>query len=300
MNLKQIEYFLAIVHYKNFSVAARSLFVSQPAISKQITAMEEELGIVLFYRNKQRVVPSPAAELLANTFKEMLKSYNKAIEDARTLSSDHLKILHIGLSAHGLSLPSISKAVKSFSDECHNVRVVLEDAPFSQLRSRIIDGSFDIIITILTNIEHMNELTWKEFCSVPCCLVMSQNHPLVHKSNLVCSDFNNQTFYLASEMEFPSARKLWSEILEQRGIRPASFVGLPNVRSMLLNLEDGFGVALLDTCVYSTFSQREKYFCFELNDTRHTIVTAWRKDNINSLILKFINKLQKNAEEFHQ
>ena len=60
MNTRQIEYFLAVADELSFTRAARRLYVSQTAVTQQIKALEEQLGVQLFERTKKKVVLTPA------------------------------------------------------------------------------------------------------------------------------------------------------------------------------------------------------------------------------------------------
>ena len=62
MELKQIRYFLAIVEVGSFSVAADELYISQSSLSKQISALEKELGVRLFDRSKRQIALTAAGE----------------------------------------------------------------------------------------------------------------------------------------------------------------------------------------------------------------------------------------------
>ena len=55
ITLVQIEYFLALARYLNFTEAAKNLYISQPSLSKQIASLERSIGVELFYRNKRDV-----------------------------------------------------------------------------------------------------------------------------------------------------------------------------------------------------------------------------------------------------
>ena len=62
MNMSQVQYALTVARYKNFSKAAESLFLSQPALSLQIKKLEQELGFALFSRKAQGVTITPEGE----------------------------------------------------------------------------------------------------------------------------------------------------------------------------------------------------------------------------------------------
>lgn len=55
MNSRQLEYFLAVAHELNFTKAAESMYVSQTAVTQQIKALEEQLGVSLFERTKKKL-----------------------------------------------------------------------------------------------------------------------------------------------------------------------------------------------------------------------------------------------------
>ena len=72
MELKQLEYFLKVAEQLNFSRAAESLYISQPALSYQIAELERELNAELFVRDRRKVSLTPAGEALMLPAREML------------------------------------------------------------------------------------------------------------------------------------------------------------------------------------------------------------------------------------
>ena len=80
MNDLQITYFLALCRYKNFSETARRLYVSQPAVSKQIFSLEEELGVTLFKREYKNIDLTKEGKILQETLEKTVQM----IQDAKT------------------------------------------------------------------------------------------------------------------------------------------------------------------------------------------------------------------------
>jgi len=98
MNLKQLEAFLLVADLKSFTGAARQLYMSQPAVSFQIKALEDELQVSLFQRNDKKVILTEAGRLLYPRVKEILMHYRKAIEDLDNLKGLKIGQLNIGAS----------------------------------------------------------------------------------------------------------------------------------------------------------------------------------------------------------
>lgn len=62
MQIRQLEYFVAVAEQLNFTKAAKQFYISQTAVTLQIKALEEELGVVLFYRTNRKVELTPAGK----------------------------------------------------------------------------------------------------------------------------------------------------------------------------------------------------------------------------------------------
>ena len=87
MNSRQLEYFLAVAHELNFTKAAESMYVSQTAVTQQIKALEEQLGVSLFERTKKKVVLTPAGKVFLQEASSILNRIDTAVERTREASS---------------------------------------------------------------------------------------------------------------------------------------------------------------------------------------------------------------------
>ena len=72
MDVKYLNYILAIAKHKNMTIAAEELFVSQSSLSQYLSRLEQELGTPLFYRTKTELVPTPAGELYIDSAKKVV------------------------------------------------------------------------------------------------------------------------------------------------------------------------------------------------------------------------------------
>jgi len=97
MNITQMKYFIVTAKCLNFTKAADKLFISQPALSKQITAMERELNIQLFVRNNRSVQMTPPARILLEEFEKIYDEYHKAITRATNSFQGLSGELNIGI-----------------------------------------------------------------------------------------------------------------------------------------------------------------------------------------------------------
>lgn len=96
MNLKRIRTFMMVVEHKNFSVVADLLDISQPAVSKQIKTLEEDLGVVLLHRDS--VEPTEAGRLVYKKGKELLAAWQQLADECHSMQGELTGILRIGTS----------------------------------------------------------------------------------------------------------------------------------------------------------------------------------------------------------
>ena len=97
MTIIQLEYLLAMANCGSFSLAAEHCFVTQPSLSMQIKALEEELGVVLLDRSKKPVIPTEAGEVVLDRARETLRAYNLIRESVSELKGETAGKLRLGV-----------------------------------------------------------------------------------------------------------------------------------------------------------------------------------------------------------
>ncbi|MDR2911683.1 MAG: hydrogen peroxide-inducible genes activator [Alistipes sp.] len=97
MTIIQLEYLLAVANCGSFSVAAQQCFVTQPSLSMQIKALEEELGVILLDRTKKPVIATEAGDVVIRNAREALRSYNYVRESVNELKGEITGTLRLGV-----------------------------------------------------------------------------------------------------------------------------------------------------------------------------------------------------------
>ncbi len=95
MTTKTLEYFLVVVKHLNISKAAKELFISQPALSKQISQLEAELGVSLFDRTKHSLKLTYAGEVLLSETNELFNKQAELLERVRAAGNVSENDLHL-------------------------------------------------------------------------------------------------------------------------------------------------------------------------------------------------------------
>lgn len=124
MNLKQLEYFVSVAETLNFTRAARKCFISQTAMTQQIRALEESIGVLLFIRDKHHVELTPAGRVFMNEAKAILSRSEEAVKLARSAAEGFSGTISIGF-IRGYEQSLFSETVRSFHEAYPNISIRL-------------------------------------------------------------------------------------------------------------------------------------------------------------------------------
>ncbi len=178
MNLRQLEYFVAIVDHGSFTGAAEQLFVSQPSLSQQIGALERELGGPLLERLPRGVRLTPAGQSLLGEARAVLRHAERGRRAARAalgLEAGQLEVAAATSAAAGI-LPSVLHA---WQQDHPGIEVSLLEFPHRRgLEEAVRDGAGDIAVGSLPSSwpGRVQRLGWEEFV-----VVLPAEDPLLHE-----------------------------------------------------------------------------------------------------------------------
>src|SRR5437660_1170069 len=126
MELRHLRYFVAVAEMENVSRAALKLHVSQPALSRQIHDLEDELGFPLLERSAKSMRLTQAWRIFLNEARGVLQRADEAVKKARAAANGESEELHIGY-APALTPRILPPALRAFQFVMPRVRVKLHD-----------------------------------------------------------------------------------------------------------------------------------------------------------------------------
>ena len=229
MNSRQLQYAVILAETRNFSTAAEKLNISQPAFSKQIIALENELGIKLFDRSTAPLSITPAGEFFVEKAKNILFEEDVLLKTVEKYKSGEKGKLVIGAVPFRSSymMPGL---IKSLKDKFPDLQVVLLEYGLSVLEKGLLDGEYDFAIM---NLPVVNP----EFETIPLeedKLVLAV--PKKHK-NLVKADKNGEIADLSSAKDIPfvtvgkeqEMRKLFDVLCAEADFTPEIYAQVTGV-----------------------------------------------------------------------
>lgn len=180
MNLNQLKYFLAIVKTGSFSNAADDMYISQSSMSKQIKALETELGVDLFKREHSKVY---LTEMTIKQHNDMLLYLDEfATKKSNTIRFGSIPVV----SSYGISA-QIAQFTTNYKPDV-NVVIDMHETNQQEVMKELFDGAIDIALIrtdYLDEVDVFDCIPYKKDIFV---LVCNQNHPLSTKEAVSLND----------------------------------------------------------------------------------------------------------------
>ncbi|OYD25433.1 DNA-binding transcriptional regulator OxyR [Oceanimonas baumannii] len=173
MNLRDLEYLVALAEERHFRKAAEKCFVSQPTLSGQLRKLEDELGVLLMERTSRKVLFTPAGDAITAQARRVLAATKELRDIARTFTEPMSGELHIGLipTVGPYLLPHIIPALKQHFPELH---IFLYEAQTQVLLKQLADGDLDCLI--LAQLDGMDNFGSMHLYDEPMLLALPAGH----------------------------------------------------------------------------------------------------------------------------
>lgn len=198
MNTVQLECFIAVAEYLNFSKASRELKITQPAVSHQIQTLEEELGVKLFNRTSKSVTLTQEGVLFLPDAQLILKTALSARE--RLGSHEHFISLELGCHNY-IELNLFPPILKNLSEEFPLLRPNIHLVPFPSLLNLIENNQIHAALGLKDD-QKMSPLYFKELSSSRVACVCSPEHPLAKYKTLTKKQLTGN-FIVCSPRQIP-------------------------------------------------------------------------------------------------
>jgi DNA-binding transcriptional LysR family regulator len=243
MELRQLTYFLAAAQTQNFRRAAELCLVAQPALSRQIAALEAELGVQLFKRVKQRVALTPAGQEFASYARNALDLLQQGQQAMLRFQEGQSGTVQIGCnrSLATIFLPTILAAFQhDYPHIRHRVRVDPTDAIIAMVERDEVDLGL-----IFDPVAHSEMVIVEELFRQALHLVVSAHHPLAHAEphTLTLERIIAEPLFLLGEAS--RLRKVLERIFTQRGLAVQPAVEIDSVEGLKEMVKQGNGVTLI-------------------------------------------------------
>lgn len=240
MELRQLRYFLAVAEAGSISAAARALHLTQPALSRQIKALEEELGWTLVDRGARSISLTREGEVVAREGKRIVAEVERGMERMRNAVEG--AVLRVGY-APSLARGFLGLALDRFS-QCHpTARITLSDLTTLEMEEGVANGSLEIMVGPRN--DQAEGIVWTPLRQDEWRVAIPKRHRLAQKERVSAADLDGERLLLYSKRDYPEYWETVTGFFREQGINAKVAGEVDSGTSLQAGLEGGMGLALV-------------------------------------------------------
>jgi len=243
MELRHLRYFLAVGEALSFTKAAAQLRIAQPALSRQVQDLEEEIGVDLMKRSPRGVTLTAEGKLFLEEARELLKRAEASVEKVRALARGQYGELHIGYSPSP-TVEILPPALAAFQKAFPHVNVLLHDGSQREHIEGLRDGTLELAITPEVMHQQIAGIEFETLRSYPFSVALSPKHPLARLKAIPLEKVFAEPIVGFARKDYPDYFPFIERLFLPFGAKPRIAVECDSASSLITAVETGRGIAL--------------------------------------------------------
>jgi LysR family transcriptional regulator, benzoate and cis,cis-muconate-responsive activator of ben and cat genes len=293
MELRHLRYFIAAAEEENVSRAALKLHVSQPALSRQIRDLEDELRFPLFERTAKSVRLTDAGRTFFAEARDVLKRAEDAISKARAIATGGRGELHVGY-APSPTARILPATLRAFQSRLPKVRVRLHDLSSEEMVTNLRDGKIEMAVLVRPARGMLRGLRFEELVRDPLCLAVPPSHPLARRSTVSLAQVAREPLIAFSRKDYPDYYELLETMFAGSKLKPRIAEEHDSGTSLIAAVESGTGVAITSKALACSVGPRLKLIPISPAPPPVIVGVAWLSDGLSSSAQSFLECARQN------
>ena len=284
VDLRQLRYFQAVAEELHFGRAAARLAIAQPALSRQIQQLEQELGTPLLRRTQRRVELLPAGALLLERSRQIQQDLARALADTRRTGAGDLGTLALGFihsSTYGL-LPAI---IGRFRRLYPGIQLELHELPITAQHAALVRGTIDLGLLRVQAAPAGLEVV--PVMPDPFVLAVPAQHPLAARTRVRLKAIAGEPFVMFSKDGAALFHERIQAMFEQAGVLPDIAQHATQIHTVIGLVGAGLGVAIVPASGRNLHPRNVRFV--EIADKAEPVhvALAWRRGHETPVIRSF-------------
>jgi LysR family transcriptional regulator, benzoate and cis,cis-muconate-responsive activator of ben and cat genes len=259
VELRHLRYFVAVAEAENvLRAATRKLHVSQPAVSRQIRDLEDELGVQLFERSGKAISLTEAGRLFLKEAGAVLERTDEAVRNVRAFAQAGETELHVGYSLTP-SAHILSSAARAFQRAMPNVHVKLHDWSNEEIAVGLRDGRLKVaLVARVLERGEFRDFRFEELLRQHVRLAVPPTHPFARRRSVSLADAAQQPFVGLTREDFADYSGYLATLFAPVKNKPRVVEEHDSMTSVISAIEAGTGVGIAVDALGYAFGNRVK------------------------------------------
>lgn len=291
INFQRIHYFLTVGEYLNFTEAAKKLYITQPALSKQIISFEEEIGIKLFKRTTKEVAFTEGGKIFYDYCLKMYKEMEEVIVQAKKATDHCVYTIRVGLLEMGGIIDYVMPVMDSCLNDVANINLEYFTYGFKMLKEKLKDNELDIVFTLNSEIpEDTHNIKKKSLADLQLCIVVPKKNEFYQRNRLSALELKNKVICTFSDDYSDEARKNIIKHCQLSGFYPSKLKVYPNIQSMMIGMNVHGELTIGYRAFFKEIEDQVKFFPLEDEVEAQSVVMCY-KDSCHDEICEVVKRL---------
>lgn len=243
MELRHLRYYLAVGDALNFTKAAAQLGVAQPALSRHVRDLEEEIGVDLMKRGPRGVTLTAEGKLLLEEVRDLLKRADESVEKVRALARGEYGELHLGY-APSPTVEILPPALTAFQKAAPRVRVLLHDLSSDELITGLQSGTLELAIMVPPPGDQTAGIQFEVLRTYPLCVAMTAMHPFARMKSIPLETLAAEPLVALRRKDYPESDRFLDRLFGSIRAKPPIAVECDSASSLITEVAAGRGIAL--------------------------------------------------------
>lgn len=298
MTTNQLECFLALAHQLNYTQAANDLFMTQSALSRTISTLEQELKVQLFYRNSRSVSLTPAGAAFQRECPAILDGYRHSLEAARLAQQGYQGQIAMGILRDDFE-PIVIDIYRAMKAKYPGICLSLREYSHSDLFRQFLAGRLDVILNF--GFDQFNGLDrLRGQCETLClrrdqqCAIVAAGLPLAKEPHVRMEDLRDMDFVIMDRTSSQPGHDFLRKVAADAGFVPNVVAEASHVPSLLTMVACGIGVSTL-TSDLEHLAQGRVAFVPLIGVPLSPYELIWRKDAANPSLPFLLDAVRKEV-----
>jgi DNA-binding transcriptional LysR family regulator len=256
MELRHLRYFVAVGEVLNFTKAATRLHVAQPALSRQVSDLEEELGVDLLRRTSHGVILTEEGKLFLEEARGILKRADESVTKVRALARGEFGELQVGY-VPPLDLHILPRALAEFQKTTPGVKVVLHDLGSDEICNELRTGMLHLGLMMQPSEESTAGIEFEEIGRFPFFVAMAPGHSLTRMKAISLETLAKQPLVVLDRRKNSEFHRILKRVFAP--LRPNIATESDSVNSLITEVGVGKSVAVVSQLFKEAIGKRLVY-----------------------------------------
>lgn len=281
--IDRIKALLAVIEEGSVNRAAVRLRITQPALSRQMQALENELGGRLLERETSGVKPTGLGHALVKSMRPLVGSYDAALAE--------LRVGYLGSAAQSMLTPALARLRKSYPQ----VKLKLHDMSPREQIDGLRAGELDLALIGQEGVTAAREFHSAKLCSLRVCVAVADGDPIAARKSITLKELKGRDFIGVDEDQVPGRNRWAAALCKSAGFKPRFVVVVDGITNVLSQVVSESAVTLLPAYFEKLQHPGVTFVPVSDENARWDCMVLWQKGRAPAATLALVDALKQVA-----